>query len=489
MTARKVSKRDAIEAIKANQGNVPASKRRSAKSPDLSEFAGKPKTHGTSKGSTATSSKNDGSSVKPVATSKVTPVEKKPCRNRKGRSRDDDDDDEDDSSEAVPTLDADGSDDEQKKKKQKVNKSAKEEDSASSSASTADGGSNADGSGDEDSGDVGSSQGSGGGSSSSGSSSGSDSAEEPGAGFEQCTECFEDLKPGQKRYRTKKCHKPCGLAVRSIINHLKAKSPALLKKFKDLKKTDPMSYAKGIKKMRKSDLAKCKGRRTEDQIQSMVNIIQTVCRVTTMSRDSGSMLLSKGEYIMHMKNTKGMKKAKARKQWKIDKRTKYTEIEHGELKVAVKKPTELTKRDGVEHRRGKTYGGGGGGGGWGSGGKLNDKGDGKLTMSKLEFESLTDGLKGFSHLSHKAGDALSNMLGNGTDLVVHKPRGSAEAVSSSDVSASGEEEDKGAEADVDSTDDDSSVDAETEQALKKAKKESREEHAKRGATRMPNRSI
>ena len=137
-------------------------------------------------------------------------------------------------------------------------------------------------------------------------------------GDDDCIDCLKPIFPHQKRDKKRRAHAECSLAVRSALHALKDK-PELLKKFKASRENDPRAYARGILKMCRKNREQEKGtssnkkRRTNAQKAGLIKCLTEVCRVKTMTRDEGSTLSSKGEYIIEMRRRKGWKNQSRRK--------------------------------------------------------------------------------------------------------------------------------------------------------------------------------
>ena len=169
----------------------------------------------------------------------------------------------------------------------------------------------------------------------------------------KCSECFDPILPGQARASRKRAHKVCVDAVRSALHALR-KFPKKMEKFKACKKEDPTAWARAVKRLRKDPNGKNKSRRSALQLQAVNDMIDQVCRVKQMTRDTGQVLRPKGRFIQHLLNTEyKMTPEKALKIWTDRKKDGYSEVVDGVFQVSLPKDTELNAKDGVEMRNGK----------------------------------------------------------------------------------------------------------------------------------------
>ena len=174
----------------------------------------------------------------------------------------------------------------------------------------------------------------------------------------KCCDCLLSIKPTQRRCKKRKAHHPCSLAVRASMHALK-KKPKLLKKFKQLKKTDPRAFARGILKMVKmtppgdAGSSSDKVRRSSLQTSELIKCIEEVVRIKSLTRDEGAQLLDKVEWCREVRRRRGCKIEEAWKLWKRGLKNTYTEYEGKVLKMALKKPTEINTRDGIDTRKKK----------------------------------------------------------------------------------------------------------------------------------------
>ena len=191
----------------------------------------------------------------------------------------------------------------------------------------------------------------------------SDAIEETCDEVKLCTICGRKIKEGQETYRHLCQHKKCGERSRSVEYTIKQQGPKAVKKWKKLKKTNPLKFTETMKKMIRGG---GKGGRLNGKLKAQLfSSLDKLSRNKRNQRAEGHWLFDQADYVNHfvvVKKSMNEKTALANfeldlKNKKIYKEKLKVRIGKKEKKrwhVAVPKPVELANIDEVVQTNQKT---------------------------------------------------------------------------------------------------------------------------------------
>ena len=159
-----------------------------------------------------------------------------------------------------------------------------------------------------------------------------------------CVDCGKLIKPGQSRHKNQMLHGACGGRKVAIERFLKQSNPDSLAKLRKLRKDKPTKYRAALEKL--GD--KKKGQKlSSDMKESLLNVLDEFSREQHLASTTGFILLSKAEYIQHMKLQRGWAKKKAANKFKLGMKDdkSISRVVNGVARLGVEKPPEITQSD------------------------------------------------------------------------------------------------------------------------------------------------